>query len=123
MTQKNRAGEEGPIPSRSDRFYLLEDYWYFATREGAPIGPFEDRGEAERGLVDFLEFIDLAKPKIRKKLAESMAASNAALHEKLANFNTLLGHMLLGITHSVFAKVKDTGGQHCVGLTFNNTLR
>ena len=74
MDQVNRAGETGPIPTRSDRFYLLENQWFFATREGAPIGPFETRAEGERGLVDFLEFLELAKPKVRKTFEKAMEA-------------------------------------------------
>ena len=70
--QVNRAGESGPIPVRSDRFYLLQDQWFFATREGAPMGPFETREGAEVGIVDFLEFLELAKPRTRQKLVESM---------------------------------------------------
>lgn len=72
MDQQNRKGETGPIPARSDRFYLLENVWFFATREGAPMGPFETHQEAVVGLMDFLEFLDLAKPKTKKRLVESM---------------------------------------------------
>ena len=70
--QLNRSGEYGPIPARSDRFYSLENEWFFATREGAPMGPFENRENAEVGLIDFLEFLDLAKPRTRKRFVESM---------------------------------------------------
>ncbi|MDZ7826460.1 MAG: DUF6316 family protein [Gammaproteobacteria bacterium] len=37
-----------------------EDGWYFSTREGRPMGPFDSREEAEQGLADFIEFIQLA---------------------------------------------------------------
>ena len=70
--QVNRAGEYGPIPTRSDRFYLLKNEWFFATREGAPMGPFETRERAVAGIADFLDFLELAKPRTRKKLVESM---------------------------------------------------
>ena len=40
MAQQNRQGETGAVPNRSDRFYSLENLWFFATREGAAIGPF-----------------------------------------------------------------------------------
>ncbi|HUH38616.1 MAG TPA: DUF6316 family protein, partial [Spongiibacteraceae bacterium] len=52
-----RAGEAGSPPARHDRFFVEGGDWYFKTREGAPIGPFEDRDDARRGLTDFLEFM------------------------------------------------------------------
>lgn len=60
----NRQGEKGPVPLRSDRFFSAQGEWFFATREGAPIGPFEDKEEARKGLDDFIEFLGLADPKI-----------------------------------------------------------
>jgi hypothetical protein len=58
----NRAGETGAIPARHSRFFEQSRRWYFATREGASIGPFDNRFEAEQGLQDFLDFITLATP-------------------------------------------------------------
>ncbi len=72
MEQKNRAGEFGSVPPRSDRLYSLKNFWFFATREGAAMGPFESRVEAEDSLLDFVEFLDLAKPKTKKKFLASM---------------------------------------------------
>jgi hypothetical protein len=64
----NRAGELGKVPSRHNRFFVVSGDWYFKTREGAPMGPFDDRGEAEQGLYDFLEFMTLAEPKTLSRL-------------------------------------------------------
>ena len=72
MKQQHRQGETGVIPSRSDRFYLLESVWFFATREGAAIGPFATHQEALDGLTDFLEFLVLATPKTKKQLVKAM---------------------------------------------------
>ncbi len=72
MRQHHRQGETAAIPSRSDRFYLLESVWFFATREGAAIGPFETHEEALNGLTDFLEFLVLAAPKTKKQLVKAM---------------------------------------------------
>ena len=74
MEQQHREGESGPIPTRSDRFYLLENRWFFATREGSPIGPFETREEGLVGLQDFIEFLKLAKPKTLKKFEAALEA-------------------------------------------------
>ena len=39
---------------RTDRFHRTNGYWYFLTREGKNIGPFENRKHAERELEFFL---------------------------------------------------------------------
>ena len=64
----NRVGERGDFPIRTDRFFSAQGEWFFSTREGAPIGPFADKGEARRGLEDFIEFMSLAEPKTLSKL-------------------------------------------------------
>jgi len=42
----------------------MENVWYFSTREGADIGPFnsqiEANIEANNGMLDFIQFIQLA---------------------------------------------------------------
>jgi len=68
----NRAGESGNVPSRASRFFSVSGEWYFSTREGAPMGPFDDRREAEQGLFDFLEFMALAEPKTLSRLYASL---------------------------------------------------
>lgn len=48
MNSHARKGEEGRIWFRSDRVFLLQpDSWFFRTREGIEIGPYETRFEAE----------------------------------------------------------------------------
>ena len=64
----NRAGEAGGLPVRSDRFFSSQGEWFFSTREGVPIGPFDDKEEARSGLGDFIEFMTLAEPKTLSKL-------------------------------------------------------
>lgn len=73
--QRNRAGEEGTVPSRCDRFYAFENEWFFTTREGSPIGPFSTHESAKSGLTDYLDFLNLASPKTRALLVRSMKAS------------------------------------------------
>lgn len=74
MDVLNRSGEEGPVPSRSDRFYVFENEWFFTTREGSPVGPFATHESANYGLKDYLDFIALAKPKIRKRFIDVMSS-------------------------------------------------
>ena len=73
----NRTGEQGSIPPRVNRFFQLENEWYFATREGASLGPYSTLPEAKQGLGDFLAFIELANPKIRQRLFDSLQQQTA----------------------------------------------
>ncbi|MGB5324136.1 MAG: DUF6316 family protein [Pseudomonadales bacterium] len=68
----HRKGEAGPIPSRCERFYSLRSEWFFATREGASVGPYETMESASMGLDDYLDFMALAKPRVREKLVRAM---------------------------------------------------
>lgn len=52
---KNRDGERGTTPARAPRFFKQAQYWYFVTREGASIGPFDDREQVEAGARDYAE--------------------------------------------------------------------
>ena len=72
---KKRNGEYGVVPIRTDRFFAVNSVWYFATREGASIGPFEDKTEACQGLRDFLDFIKLAEPRVLSTFYASLHAT------------------------------------------------
>jgi len=67
-----RDGESGVVPIRTDRFFAVNSAWYFATREGASIGPFGDKSEARKGLADFLDFIKLAEPRVLSSFYASL---------------------------------------------------
>ena len=71
-----RNGEIGAVPMRTDRFFAVNSAWYFATREGASIGPFGDKGEAQQGLTDFLDFIQLAEPKVLSSFYASISTAS-----------------------------------------------
>ena len=62
----------GDIPLRSNRFFSAEGQWFFATREGSPMGPFDDKREAQQGLDDFIEFMSLAEPKTLSQLHSAL---------------------------------------------------
>ena len=68
MQFNNRTGELGTTPIRSDRFFSAQGEWFFSTREGTSIGPFDNKTEARQGLNDFIEFMSLAEPKTLSKL-------------------------------------------------------
>lgn len=64
----NRTGEKHSVPSRSNRFFESSGYWYYGTREGVDIGPFDSLHEAERGVSDFIDFIMHAEPDVLASL-------------------------------------------------------
>lgn len=67
----NRTGEQlNDVPSRSSRFFQEEGYWYYNTREGVAIGPFDSLSEAETGVSDFIDFILHAEPSVSETLAK-----------------------------------------------------
>ncbi|MEJ2416366.1 MAG: DUF6316 family protein [Exilibacterium sp.] len=58
----NRKGEQGKIPTRSERTFQKFNYWYYSTREGVDIGPFDSKEDAQIGAGEFIEFIQSAEP-------------------------------------------------------------
>jgi hypothetical protein len=72
-----RSGEKDvKLPLRTDRFFAVYSAWYFTTREGAAIGPFESKQEAQSGLLDFIEFIQKAEGSIRNTFISSLVAAS-----------------------------------------------
>ncbi len=59
-----RRGEEIDIPARSERIFEQDQYWYFRTREGMDIGPFDNRGEAAIGIKGFISFLEESQPEV-----------------------------------------------------------
>ncbi|WP_460224486.1 DUF6316 family protein [Aurantivibrio infirmus] len=58
----NRTGEQGKLPERNDRYYMKEEYWYYTTREGVDIGPFDSLDDATNGASEFIDFISAVEP-------------------------------------------------------------
>lgn len=74
MATYNRAGEQGSVPDRSGRFLQKDNYWYYSTREGVDIGPFDSRADAEVGVGEFIDFICASEPKVADILKQYRAA-------------------------------------------------
>lgn len=66
----NRSGEAGIHPFRNDRFFQMEDFWYYTTREGVNIGPFDSCYDAQLGVDEFIEFICVADEHIVEAFKE-----------------------------------------------------
>lgn len=72
----NRIGEVGDCPERrSKRIFQRDNYWYYTTREGVDIGPFDSAPEAEAGVSDFVDFIIHAEPAVAKALTKYARAA------------------------------------------------
>lgn len=65
-----REGEGEGTYFRSDRFYCINCEWFFTTREGREMGPFDDHKEADAELIlyvrqqhesEFIEYRPLAE--------------------------------------------------------------
>jgi uncharacterized protein DUF6316 len=55
LLREDENSERHP-PIRSDRYFKLHNFWFFATREGAAVGPFDSKACAVNAVVDFIEF-------------------------------------------------------------------
>lgn len=74
QTISNRIGELGAVPIRTDRFFAVNAAWYFSTREGTSIGPFETKSDAKQGLNDFVNFIKVAEPRVLTSFLSTLKA-------------------------------------------------
>lgn len=66
----NRKDENGTVPIRSDRLFTQHGYWYFRTREGMDIGPFDSISEAVEGVGGFMDFLLTAEPVVVTRVKE-----------------------------------------------------
>ncbi len=74
MTTLNRTGELGDVPDRNSRILQKDRYWYYSTREGVDIGPFDGRNDAEVGVGEFIGFISASEPNVVNILKQCRAA-------------------------------------------------
>ncbi|WP_232301127.1 DUF6316 family protein [Gilvimarinus agarilyticus] len=74
MTEIHREGEQGSVPERSGRFLEKSGYWYYQTREGVDIGPFDNRRDAEIGVGEFIDYICASAPEAAKIIERYRAA-------------------------------------------------
>ena len=64
---KVRAGEQEQTRFRSERYYRVSGKYFFSTREGVEIGPFDSKVEMEEGLKHFIEMQDIMSNKSKPK--------------------------------------------------------
>lgn len=61
MNIKTRRGEPERLWYRNHRCFLVDGKWFFATREGENIGPFNTRTAADNAVDLYLRFTLTAK--------------------------------------------------------------
>ena len=66
----NRKGEMESSPDRSERLFTQHSYWYFRTREGMDIGPYDSQTDANNGINSFIEFLNTAEKKVVERISE-----------------------------------------------------
>ncbi|MFL0797519.1 MAG: DUF6316 family protein [Cellvibrionaceae bacterium] len=57
ISTRNRQGEAAIPHDRSERLSEHDNYWFFSTREGVQVGPFDSRAEAAEGVGEYIDFI------------------------------------------------------------------
>lgn len=68
ITRESDPQSASRSPLRSDRYFKLSDYWYFVTREGATLGPYDSRDQAQDAVADYIQFVNKATPAMLKLL-------------------------------------------------------
>ncbi len=64
-----RKGEAGSAPERKERVFQKGNYWYFCTREGVDVGPFDSESLAIKGASDYVGFAVNADPSVLNSLS------------------------------------------------------
>lgn len=60
-----RQGDATPSTRDSDdRYFALDDHWYFTTREGLVMGPYQSRAQAIAETRNYILFIRSARARI-----------------------------------------------------------
>ena len=69
-----RKDEAIDVPKRADRIFIQDNYWYFRTREGMDIGPFDTRGDAAVGAKSFIDFLEGSQPEVVSRVTNYIKA-------------------------------------------------
>lgn len=72
LQQPLRLGEWEVPDCRSTRVYQGQGKWYFRTREGSVVGPYESESEAESAVKLFTEFAETINEKAIVALISTM---------------------------------------------------
>ena len=64
----------GTKSKRTERFIQRQSYWYYRTREGVDIGPYDTLTEARVGADEFVRYILQVNPGVVRILQSFSAA-------------------------------------------------
>jgi hypothetical protein len=64
-----RAGEDPKVWFRTNRFFAVDEVWFFSTRENIDVGPYVSRVEAERDARRLLEILRETESVAERRLA------------------------------------------------------
>lgn len=65
----------GAVPFRTGRFFRLANYWFFATREGPAMGPYDALEQAQQAVPGYVEFVNSASPQVLNLFTRSARPS------------------------------------------------
>jgi hypothetical protein len=74
LGDNSKAGFSNRTSSSQGRLIQKDGYWYYGTREGVDIGPFDTIGEAKQGLSEFVDFIVASEPSMAETLKQYRSA-------------------------------------------------
>jgi hypothetical protein len=81
----NRHGELSAVPVRSERFYNIDDEWWFAIRLGTDQGPYPTQISARQALIEYINDQFEFEKHLEQKRKESIpGATYAAMSNILA---------------------------------------
>lgn len=63
----HRQTELGPLPRRRQRFFKDRGFWYFKTREGIAVGPFDRINQAVSGSREYIHCV-APSPRLQQTL-------------------------------------------------------
>lgn len=86
-SHRNRIGEQGNFPFRSERICQENGQWYFHTLEGKLVGPLRDMAETRKALAVFVAEM------MQGSLTEKVNSSESLI-DKVEGFQHMLEELL-----------------------------
>ena len=84
-SQNHRQGDLTPNHREDDdRYFELDGQWYFTTREGLTMGPYQSRALAVSETTGYIKFINTAKSNVINLIKRRSATISPKLVENYA---------------------------------------
>ncbi len=66
MNASSRRNDDDRTAShpRDERYFTLDNHWYFTTREGLVMGPFDSRAQAVGEAANYIRFTQAATARV-----------------------------------------------------------